>query len=340
MKVLGFILLLLIYFLPSGFTSMKTDLLTIFSIMWISFVIIFIIYEQKRKSGKNSFIYRQDIKEIPTIRSPVELGYLLKAKITSKMLGVCLMELVRKKALLLRYDNKNNDYVFIFNDIHEELTDSEHYLLDWMLKDIGNGQRFSLALVSRDAHRNSAYFISCYHEWLANATIEGTKFNYFETIKHVTEKSIGYVILSLTLAFVGFNLIPTYLTVLGLVATLILVLHTNSFYLRTTSGNDEYSRWISFSHCINKQNELHDINDIRLIRRLILYIILLGKNASQTITRVLDNNSTKFESDEFVDYAKNGIVDEICTKMNKLVPQALIISFFHVKNNGSSSHKN
>jgi hypothetical protein len=127
---------------------------------------------------------------------------------------------------------------------------------------------------------------------------------------------------------------------LGLIATLILVLYTNSFYLRTTSGNDEYSRWISFSHCINKENGLHDINDIRLIRRLTLYVILLGKNASQTITKILDNNPTKFENDEFIDYTKNGIIDEICTKMNKFVPQALLISFFLAKNKGSSSHKN
>jgi hypothetical protein len=337
MKVLVLILLIIIYLLPSDAADLKVSLVSALSIVWTCYVAIFILYHQNNKNKKNKRKKRLFVKDIPSIMTPLELGYLLKGKIDSSMLGVSVMELIRKKALLLRYNPKRKDYVFIYNrNSIEEITNSERALLDWLLKKIGDGGKVPLSLIKKDARTNSSYFLSCYNNWHMLASFEGTKTNFFETKKNVVESSLAFVGLSLVMALLGLAMhVSLYLVTLCLLASVILIIYVSFFYLRTNDGNEEYSKWISLSHSIKRGEACNNITDLTTISRFIVYAKLLHKRIDKSLNIILENNGHVYDNDEFIMYARGGIFNEICSKMNKLVPTALTLSFVFVKNNGS-----
>lgn len=337
MKILLLILFLIINFIPQNYVTLKIYLMSGLLVFWIFYVLGFIWHVQKDRAVKNKFEKHLYIKDIPTVRTVVEVGYLLHGKIHSSMLGTSIIELVRKKALLLRYNPKDKDYVFIYNNVgSEKLTYAEKFLLDWLLSKIGNGQRVTFAHIKKDARTNSAYFLSCYENWNTLASFEGAKPNFFETKNNVVDGTIGFIVLSIILALLGlYNHLPTPLIIASLFATLILIIYINSFYLRTKEGNSEYSRWVSFSHSIKRGDACNNISDLSSLERVIVYSKLMNQNTDKMMTTILTKDGCPFDNSEFIMYARSGIIDEICSKINKLVPTALLVSFVFARNKGS-----
>lgn len=339
MKVLMLILLVIIYLLPSNSAELKIALISALSVIWTIYVAIFIIYHQNNKMKNNRRKKGLFVKDIPSLRTPLELGYLLKGKVDYSMISTSIIELIRKRALLLRYNPKKKDYVFIYNNNStEEITNSERALLKWFLKNIGDGEKVSLSRIKRDARTNSVYFLNCYNNWQMLASFEGTRTNFFQTKNNVVESSLAYIGIAIILALMGFIIhIPLYLTTLSLCASVVLIIYVSKFYLRTNDGNEEYSKWISLSHSIKRGEACNNITDLTNVERLIVYSIILHTKSNKSLNNILENNNHGFDNEEFIMYERSGIFKELCSKMKNLVPTALMLSYFFSKNNGSKA---
>lgn len=339
MKILLLLLLVAVYFLFKSYAILAGYLISGLLVFWISCVIVFILYKRVCKIKLIKHGNSLNLRDIPQVRTITELGYLLNGKITPSMLGVSIMELVRKKALLLRYNPDNKDYIFLHNDAKsKELTSDESYLINWLFKIIGSGEKVSLSLMKREAITNSTYFLSCYNNWNEVASIEGAKSVFFETKKQTLNSVFGYIGLSILLAFLGMiTHQSTFLIVFSLIATLILIIYIDSFYMRTKYGNEEYSRWISFSHSIKRGDISKNITDLTSIGRIVVYATLLRRKFDVSLSKMLENSNHAFDNDEFIVSVRCGAFDEVCSKINKLVPRALVVSFFFSKNKGCSS---
>lgn len=340
MKVLLLILIIVINFLPHDYIDFKIVLLSIAMLSWIVYVLIVLCRLQKEKSSKNKRENDLYIKDIPKTRTVFELYYLLNKQIDAPVLGISLMELIRKKALLLRYNPKNDDYIFIYNsNIGEKLTHAENFLLDWILTKIGNGERVSFSLIKKDACTNSAYFLSCYEDWRMLASLEGTKPPFFEITNHIVDQMVAYISLSIFLALVSlFNSASPMITVPSLVSTLILIMYINSFYLRTKDGNNEYYKWISFADSIKKGDACNNTSSLISLERVAIYSKILGVKANNMWTSISMGNICDITDSEFIKYAMIGIIDEIQMRMKKLVSAAMMISFVFPRNKGSRAN--
>lgn len=339
MKLLLLLLVAVIGIMPPELTTMKIILMTILFALWIVYVFIFIYRNQKKKHHDNRYQDHLYIKDVPRIRSVAELTYLMNGKINHDLLGISVMELIRKKALFLRYNQESDDYVFVANhnlDTYEKTTYTEKYLLDWLLTKIGNGEKVSLSLIKKDAYTNSAYFLSCYDDWQIFASFEGTKPTFFESTKEIIDSIMGYIVLSIILALICLynNLLPV-ITVLSLVSTFILILYINSYFIRTKEGNSEYLRWKSFSNSIKKGDACNNISNLSILERVIIYAKILRVNPRTMMTNISAQNEGKIDDNEFIKYEMTGITDEICNKMKRFVSIALVISFFLPINKGS-----
>lgn len=339
MKLLLLLLVVVIGIMPLELTTMKMILMTILFALWIIYVFIFIYHNQKKKRHDNKYQSHLYIKDVPRIRSAAELTYLMNGRINHDLLGILVMELIRKRALLLRYNQENDDYVFVGNndlETSEKVTYAEKYLLEWLLIKIGNGEKVSLSLIKKDAYTNSAYFLSCYDEWQTFASFEGTKPTFFESTKKVLDSILGYIVLSIILALISlYNSLLPVITVLSLGSTLVLIIYINSYFIRTKEGNSEYLRWKSFSNSIKKGDACNNISNFSLIERVVVYAKILKVNTRMMITNISTQTERKIDDNEFIKYEMTGITDEICKKMKRFVSTALVISFFLPINKGS-----
>lgn len=337
MKILVLIALIITYLLPEEFVTVEQTLTYSYIIMWMCYVAFFIFYYEFKRSRGNRRWQNTKSEGMPELRTPLELDYLLKGKIKSSMIGMSLIECIRKKALLLRYSQKMHDYIFIYNkNMDEELTDAERSLLDWMLRKIGDGEKFSLSQIKRDAYTNSSYFLSCYNDWHTIASFEGTRTNFIETKKNIMDNVIGGVALSIGILLLGISAkLPSYLILLSFTTTIAFIIYISAFYVRSDKGKEEYAKWISFFMNI-KNNKINIIEEPKMIQRLIIYTMQYNKIICKKILKNLDYE--KIKNDDFIVYAKYGILNKLIRKTNKLVPGATAMSFVFVNNKGSRAN--
>lgn len=340
MKRLLLILVIVIALLPDGLKTMRVILMSGLILAWIIYVFSLVCYIRKRKKEN---IIKEDnlfIKDIPQLRTVCELSYLLNKKIDSQALGASIMDLVRKKALILKYNPENNDYIFVFNqEQNEKLTFAEKYLSDWLLTKIGNGQRIPLSLIKRDAYSNSAYFLACYNDWKVLASVEGTKPRFFEFTSDLLDNTIGYIILSIILGMFGlYSQVPVAIVVISLITTLVLILYVNSFYLRTKEGNSEYNRWMSFMSSIKNGEACLYPSGLPSLEKTIIYAAVLKVNPKKMIETIISKNLYDIHESDIIRYAEAGVIDEISQDINKCVSRATAISFVFSKNKGSKAN--
>lgn len=342
MKLILFLLLFIVsfLFLTLNISPITIGVVTAYLILWLIYVIVFIVIKEPKRRKINAYNKDLHIKTIPKRRTVLEVGYMLYGKIKSRLISISIIEMIRKKAFLLRYSPKIKNYVLISNDAVEELNEAEAFLKNWFVNNIGDGNKVSLSELTHDAMTNSSYFLSCYHDWHTIASFEGTKPNLVGTNSSIIEEAASFIVFSIFLIILGALLhLPIYLLIISSISTIIMIIYINSFHLRTSNGNKEYAQWLSFSKSLDRKDTYDNISDLPTVEKSIIYAKLFNKNVSKISSLITNKEHIKIEDSEFLLCASSGVIDEVCSKINKLVPLALMLSFIFVKNNGSRSKK-
>ncbi len=254
----------------------------VFSIYMISLLYMVIKFYKKYDKEYGNLSDLKYYRDFPSNAGPEIVGYLLtKSNIKSEYLSASIMELIRKKVLLLEIDSNDHDN-FIIRDakiIDDNLTETEVLLKDWFINELGNGTFVTNKDIKKASKNSYESFLQKYNEWKNKVIAIGISNNYFEENGFKKFKYSLYSFLG-----IGLFIISTILDIISIFSILTVLLSIVSFiYIifsqkRTGTGNDEYIKWKALKNFMldfGKMDE-KELPEIHLWERYLVYATTFG----------------------------------------------------------------
>jgi Predicted membrane protein len=273
----------------------------------------FTIYFRFRRAPKSDWqgsYYR----ELPSDVSPAVVSYLLDSRIESRDLMATLLDLVRRKYVVMKklgspkIGKDKHDYSFEWRNKNTEgLLPHEKMLLEWFFDKIGDGNKVTLSEIRFEASLR-ADFPKKWSEWQGKVKEEAVKQHYLRTNSGIYR----WVILIFLVQFIGFLFfVPTDWRWLMFCA-LPLPFFKPKRVQRTRNGQTEYEKWKAFGHFLRAYSriEKRDTMDVHLWDHSFVYAIPLGaakKMIKDTKIKILNQNDSGYG--DFTLYQSAGIVD-------------------------------
>jgi len=270
------------------FGNILTSVLFVF---W--FFIIIRIYIKYDKEPKPSFQGKY-FRELPGDYTPAEMSYLMSSGfLKSQDVMATLMDLVRKKQLLLNTDKQRKKGLFGTKESYSyafsinrnapgiKLKSHESFLIDWFINDIGNGQSVSLEEIKEYVkdRDNALTFKSKYDDWCAKAVSEAEKLNFIDN--SINNGKVAGVITGLLYLIAGLLiLILLYapFSVALIVQSVILMIYSLVMKRRTAYGNEQYHMWLAFKRFLKDFSNMEkaQIPSIAIWEHYLVYAVSLG----------------------------------------------------------------
>lgn len=249
---------------------------------------IYIKYDKELKPEFNERYYR----ELPGDYTPAEMGVLMypKEKRTC-FLTATLMDLVRKKVLILEVNKKIEnsffhhkeveDYVFRKNPNYNngELKKHEESLIKWFIDKIGDGEKVSFKDINNIRGKWEAMeFQNDYNRWFKDVKEEAEKNSFFDDRAEKGRKIgtiVGFIYLFLSWILLGFiSLFAIVMFILGF----IMIGYSSRITQMTKYGNDQFQKWKAFKRFL-KDFSLIDqasVPSLTIWEQYLVYAIPLG----------------------------------------------------------------
>ena len=250
-------------------------------------------------------------RELPAQYTPAEMSYLFQ-NIDSKDIMATLLDLTRRKFLSIEQEYKKgiiknkNDYkiTLLDNKNFSKLKPHEKLLIDWLIKNIGDGNNVYLSQITNESKKNPYKFNEKYKNWIeiaySTSTIEN---NFFE---HDNNK------LCIALIIIFDGIMPMLLLSLSQsIRVLIPFFWFISFPIimflafkkrRTKDAQIEYEKWCAFKKFLKDFSNItsSEIGSIVLWEHYLVYAVSLGV-AKQVIKQLpLVFRQSELESDNLV----------------------------------------
>ena len=316
MLVLILIIIFLFYFIPFIDISIKQFIIILILLIWLIYIINYLI-KVFRENVKNKFHHNKDLLNSMG-NNVLELSYLYDGKITKSVFTIMIIDLIRKGVIWLRTNIKADDYILIYNKNNlEKLTRTELKLIDLLFNKMGNNEKISLNDIQKQAFYNNSNFKLYYMDWFYVATVESLKYSYFSSRKHILDKHLGFIMAILFLAVFGiFINLNTSLIILSLIFTLIFTFYINYHYNRTDEGKIKYDKMVNLNEHIMNGIIFEEIKDVNIASNVIIYSKIFKIKIEKKYNEYLNNK--EFNND-FIMYAKKGIIDDLYSKINRIV---------------------
>lgn len=213
-------------------------------------IIVYRFYKKYDKEYK-SLYNNAYLRELPTTYGPEILGFLLtKNNIKSEYLSASIMEIIRKKSLKLDYDYSNNKQFKIINNkdkqIDNNLTSSERILKDWFINEVGNGEYVTNDDIKAASKKNYDSFLKSYNNWKNDVISEGNNMKFYEDNSGKKVIYCLYCILGIIIYFISTSISSLSFTIIIVPIAIISLIYIITASKRTTKGNDDYVKWLSF----------------------------------------------------------------------------------------------
>ena len=248
----------------------------LFVIVLIVFALIVVrCYRKYDKEFKSDF-YNEYYRELPADYPPAVMGYLYKFKeIDDNDLTATLLDLVRRKYLIIKnplvdVNSDNADYEIVLDDTKDlnDLTELEKHLIDWFIKDIGNGKRVSSKQISSycDDIDGAREYQANNKRWLQLVEKEANKYDFFDKDIGKAKKRFSlysiFIFLASFFMFSGYGLVNYTLCLMLSINLFCLgvayVIYVNTFNRRSKQGNEEYVRWKAFNKFLEEFSTFED----------------------------------------------------------------------------------
>lgn len=271
-----------------------TNIIKGISILW-GVGLIIIVYKIYHKYDKE---YRSDFnvkyfRDIPNEYSPEVVSYLMYKNIKQNVFGASVLELIRKKILILdevQVEKKKlfgtkteKDYKLSKNPElkEEELSETEKKVYSLLINTIGNGTHVYLDDVSDYSKKygNAIIFMEQYNDWKLRGEIEGRSQEFYESHGKIKIKCVLYALIMplITLITEVTYLNIGYFNLLNFL-TLISIIYFISITKRTKKGNEEYLKWNALRNFLNEFGRMNEkeIAEITLWERYLVYATVFG----------------------------------------------------------------
>jgi uncharacterized membrane protein len=217
-----------------------------------------------------------------------------KGSVSPRDLIATLLDLARKKHLLLTTVNRPADGLFRYKDtlgfIFEKnsgaadipLKEHESFLIDWFINQIGDGCCFSLDQVNDHIsdERYSDRFRKSYVRWRSLAEEEAGKIGFFLRKENYNTMFMIYCVLGIYYFVMGMFAVLLFGSSYGaLNCCLGLILFISALFTKlTVFGYEQRAKWLAFKRFITdfSQIENADIRSVGILERYLVYAISLG----------------------------------------------------------------
>ncbi|MGI6309707.1 MAG: DUF2207 family protein [Bacilli bacterium] len=249
------------------------------TITWLLglFILLFRIYYKYDRERPKEFMH-QYYRDFPADYGPDVLERLMSKRSSPKGLSASILELIRKKVLLL--EKTKEDVKLIVNpDYHDQLTKSEAFLKEWLLVTIGDGKEVTLKKI-KQASKQAHSFNQKYQSWQDLVNNAAQQENFFEDYTSVKTKMVLYIMFGLiTLVFLNLNFYinPAWIFSIIMIGVLSLM-YITTFTKRTEKGHDHYYKWQAFKRFLLHFGRLDEkeLPDIMLWEKYLVYATVLG----------------------------------------------------------------
>lgn len=270
------------------------NIIKVLSIVWfVGLVIIaFLFYKKNDKEYGNEFNVEY-FRDFPSDYLPTTVDYLMNKKINNLSFSASILELIRKKAILVEEfvvikkslfkDKEEKDYKFSKNpnfDI-ETLKDSEKKLYELLINTIGNGTEVILSEMKKSTsdYEIAKCFVSDYETWKYKSMEEAEKEGFYENIGRGKIKAILYALIFPVISIITFifNLnigVGYILSIIGIISIIYFALAIK----RTKYGNEQYHKWKGLKNFLVEFGSLDEksLPEIKLWERYLVYATVFG----------------------------------------------------------------
>jgi len=271
-----------------------TNIFKITSGLWAIglIIVVYKIYQRYDKEHKSDF-NAQYLREIPNEYSPEVVSYLMYKDIKQETFGAAVLELIRKKILILEevevekkklFGTKTEtDYKLSKNpELKEEnLSQLELKILNLLINTVGNGTHVYLDDVTNYSknYDNAKIFIAQYNGWEVAAVKEAKAEEFYENNSKSKTKGILYALIMPGISLISI-ILSLNLEVFNLLnaLTLISIIYFATINKRTKKGNEEYAKWNALRNFLNDFGRMNEkeIKEISLWERYLVFATVFG----------------------------------------------------------------
>ena len=309
----------------------------------VFFIYIYKKYDKELKNPLNSEYCR----EFPGDYGPAVMSYLMNnKKIKGNDVSATLLDLVQRKVLTLKEipsKKRKKDYNFTLKKKDKKITESEEYLLDWFLNDIGDGKAVSLKEIKKvsKSQTSSIVFVKKYNTWVKKVKEQAKKENFFEVKKDILGKGSLYGLLGIVIFVLSYlfsidyifeNIILKAAGFLVLIVGISFIVYVTTFSKKTIKGALHYYSWKGMKKFLLafgrfKEKELPEIV---LWEKYLVYAAALGvadkveKQMKIKIKNIAETNPNfNYNTFTYMAIYSNGFSRNISSTINNSVSGAI-----------------
>lgn len=237
--------------------------------------IIYYVYKKYDKEYTPEF-QGEYFRELPSDETPAEMSYLYYMKKTNdEDFTATLLDLIRRKYISLDYNpneltTSNPDFTFelVKDKDQSELLEHEKFLIDWIFRKIGDGNRVSIAKIEGFGKGNvtkAEQFQASARQFVRSIKRVADKRPYFESgVSESKSKAMSFILIPILMLIISFWTQSAY-TLNNIVAIVISIVviavygtYVSTIQKRSRSGNELYAKWKAFRNFLLDFSNMKD----------------------------------------------------------------------------------
>jgi len=239
------------------------------------FILIIRCYKKYDREFKSDF-YNEYYRELPASYTPAVMGYLYKFReIDDNDLTATLLDLIRRKYLILEnlsasVNEDDPDYIIKLNEEKklDDLTEQEKYLIEWFIKDIGNGKQVKSRDLSNccDDYNGAINYQNKNKRWVELVKKEASKYDFFDKSIEFGKKVyrllglICLVFVAILISLNSFGDLDISIIFACIFGPLVIAyyIYLTTFDRRSKAGNEDFVRWKAFKKFLEEFSTFED----------------------------------------------------------------------------------
>lgn len=237
--------------------------------------IIYYVYKKYDKEYTPEF-QGEYFRELPSDETPAEMSYLYYMKKTNdEDFTATLLDLIRRKYISLDYNpneltTSNPDFTFelVKDKDQSELLEHEKFLIDWIFRKIGDGNRVSIAKIEGFGKGNvtkAEQFQASARQFVRSIKRVADKRPYFESgVSESKSKAMSFILIPILMLIISFWTQSAY-TLNNIVAIVISIVviavygtYVSTIQKRSRFGNELYAKWKAFRNFLLDFSNMKD----------------------------------------------------------------------------------
>lgn len=270
----------------------------------ITWAALLIILKRKYGTDPKTEFNGKYYRDLPGEYTPAEASVLITfGRVQSRDLMATLLDLVRKRVLILQKVDKNtgrfkrtkSDYVFSIREgvSLENLKSHEQFLINWFVDEIGDGSKFSISDIKEfvKSRYDGQRFKDNYDKWKELVKEEADNNGFFDKQQMGNMKKVLFTT-SFTIAGILIGILMYPLASILMVTSIINFIYIFSLKKRTEYGSDQYKKMMALKRFLKDFSSIDkaSLPSVAVWEHYLVYAVSLGvaKEVIKALPLIID----------------------------------------------------